>query len=76
MHWISCLMFCKIIFCSEFLDIPDKAGEERRTKKEEEEHSQLQSVMHFTQTQLNGQINRRDCNSKHITNRIIEYKEN
>ena len=66
-------MFCKIIFCSEFLDIPDKAGEERR--KKEEEHSQLQSVMHFTQTQLNGQTNRRDCKSKHITNRI-EYKEN
>ena len=75
MHCTNCLMACKTIFCSEFLDIPDKAGEER-TKKEEEEHSQLQSVMHFTQTQLNTQINRRDCNSKHITNRIIEYKEN
>ena len=45
-------------------------------QEKEEEHSQFQSVMRFTQAQLNGQINRRDWNSKQITNRIIEYREN
>ena len=40
-------MICKIVFCSEFPDIPNKAG----TKKEEEEHKQLESVVRFTQTQ-------------------------
>ena len=46
---ISCLVVCKIVFCSEFLDIPDNA--EERGGKEGEEHRQLQSVMRFTQTQ-------------------------
>ena len=41
-------MVCKIVFCSEFLDIPDNA--EERGGKEGEEHRQLQSVMRFTQT--------------------------
>ena len=46
---ISCSVVCKIVFCSEFPDIPDNAREEREG---EEEHRQLQSVMRFTQTQL------------------------
>ena len=45
---ISCSVVCKIVFCSEFLDIPDNA--EERGGKEGEEHRQLQSVMRFTQT--------------------------
>ena len=44
-------MVCKIVFCSEFPDIPDNA-EEREGEEGEEEHRQLQSVMRFTQTQL------------------------
>ena len=42
-------MVCKIIFCFEFLNIPDKAG--RKQEEEEEEHRQLQSVMGLAQTQ-------------------------
>ena len=44
-HCISCSMVCKIIFCSEFLNIPDKAG--RKTSL----HIAKQSVMRFTQMQ-------------------------
>ena len=40
-------MVCKKISCSEFLDIPDKAGR----KKEEKEQRQSQSVLRFKQTQ-------------------------
>ena len=25
-HWISCLVICEIVLCSEFLNIPDNAG--------------------------------------------------
>ena len=48
---ISCSVVCKIVFCSEFPDIPDNAREEREGKEGEEEHGQLESVMPFTQTQ-------------------------
>ena len=45
-------MVCKIDFCSEFPDISDNVLEESREEAAaEEEHRQLQSVMHFTQTQ-------------------------
>ena len=47
-------MVCKIVFCSEFLDIPDNA--EERGGKEGEEHRQLQSVMRFTQILLSANI--------------------
>ena len=32
-YCISCSMVCKIIFCSEFPDIPDKAGRKTRTRR-------------------------------------------
>ena len=44
-YCISCLVVCKIVFCSKFPNFPDKSRER------EEEHRQLQSVMRFTQTQ-------------------------
>ena len=44
-------MVCKIMFCSEFPDIPIRLAEKREEGEEEEEHRQLQSVMRFTQTQ-------------------------
>ena len=52
-------MICKMIFCSEFPDIPDIRLAEKREEREEEEHRQLQSVMRFTQTQqeLNNEKN-------------------
>ena len=33
MYCISCSMVCKIIFCSEFPDIPDKAGRKTRRRR-------------------------------------------
>ena len=51
---ISCSVVCKIVFCSEFPDIPDNARQEREG---EEEHRQLQSVMRFTQTQKISLLN-------------------
>ena len=33
MYYISCLMVCKIIFCSKFPNIPDKAGRKTRRKR-------------------------------------------
>ena len=48
-YCISCSVICKIVFYSEFPDIPDNTG--RKREDEEEEHKQLQSVMRFTQTQ-------------------------
>ena len=32
-YCISCSIVCKIIFCSEFPDIPDKASKKRRRKR-------------------------------------------
>ena len=49
---MSCSMVCKILFCSEFHDIPIGLAEKWEVVKEEEEDKQLQSVMSFTQTQL------------------------
>ena len=48
-YCISRSVVCKIVFCSEFPDIPDNAGKAR--EEEGEEHRQLQSVKRFTQTQ-------------------------
>ena len=50
-YCISCLIVCKIVFCSKFPDIPDNAGRKREEEEEKEEHKKLQSVMLFTQTQ-------------------------
>ena len=33
MYCISCSMVCKIIFCPEFRDIPDKAGRKTRRRR-------------------------------------------
>ena len=33
LNCISCLMVCKIFFCSEFPDIPDKAGRKARRRR-------------------------------------------
>ena len=44
-HCISCSMVCKIIFCSQFPNIPNKAF--RKTSL----HTAKQSVMRFTQMQ-------------------------
>ena len=44
-------MVCKIVFCSEFPDIPAKPREKREGEEGEEEHWQLQSVMRVKQTQ-------------------------
>ena len=32
-NYISCLVVCKIVFCSEFPDIPDNAGKGRRRRR-------------------------------------------
>ena len=33
LNCIGCSVVCKIIFCSEFPDIPDKAGRKTRTRR-------------------------------------------
>ena len=50
-YCIACSVVCKIVFSSKFSDIQDNAGRVTRIWKEEE-HRQLQSKLHFTQTQL------------------------
>ena len=40
-------MVCKIVFCSEFIDIPITLAKSQE-EGEEVEHRQLQSVMRFT----------------------------
>ena len=32
-YCISCLVVCKIVFCSEFPDIPDNAGRKTRRRR-------------------------------------------
>ena len=44
-------MVCKIFFCHEFPDIPNKLVEKKREEGEDEEHRQLQSIMRFTKMQ-------------------------
>ena len=69
-HWICktvycicCSVICKIIFCSEFPDIPDKTCRKTRRRRTR----QLQSIIRFTERQL-GKI--KEISRLH---RIISY---
>ena len=46
MNCIKCSMVCRIVFCTEFSDIPENRGEE-----EDGENWQMQNALLFKQTQ-------------------------
>ena len=49
-HCISCSVVCKLVFCSEFPDIPDNAGKVTRTTRRRR-RTQAKRYAVLTQTQ-------------------------